>query len=314
VGIFLDQWLAMKHNLRANSLRTYRSSIDTLIKPYLGNIKLSRLEASQIEVWQASLLKREISKSAVTGARSLLWCACEKAVRMKLLKHNPVSGTDGIGRGKPKNKRHISFDEAQRLIQACEGERFGVLFQLAIRTGLRAEELLGLTWEDMELTGNRGALRVRRVVHHPAGGGWIWQEPKSENGKRRVLFPGEIVSKLIEHRRSQLEEKLKAGQFWQHNDLVFANRIGEPIRYCILRKHFKALLEKAGLPAEIGTHKLRHFHVTLGLASGVDIKTVSREVGHARASFTADHYGEVVDEMFESACDKREEMLRRKRR
>lgn len=314
VGAFLDQWLAMKHNLRSNSRRTYASTIETLIKPGLGNIKLSRLEASQIEVWQASLLRKDLSKSAVSGARSILWSACEKAVRIKLLKHNPVSGTDGVGRGTPKNKRHLSFDEAQCLIEACEGVRFGLLYQLAIRTGLRAEELLGLTWEDMELGGARGALRVRRVIHHPPGGGWVWQEPKSESGKRRVLFPGDLITKLIEHRRSQLEEKLKAGKSWQNNDLVFPNHLGSPIRYSILRKHFKALLQKAGLPAEIGTHKLRHFHVTLGLASGVDLKTVSREVGHSRASFTADHYGEVVEEMFESACDKREEMLRRRGR
>jgi integrase len=314
VGAFVDQWLAMKHNLRSNSLRTYRSTIDSHISPQLGSTKLGRLTAQQVDLWQADLLKQKLAKSTIASARNILYAVCEKAVRMKLLKHNPVDATDGVGRGTPKRARHISFEEAQRFIEACDGARFGVLFELAIRTGLRAEELIGLTWEDVELSGARGALRVRRVVHHPAGGGWIWQEPKSENGKRRVLFPAEIASKLIEHRRAQREEQLKAGPVWQHNDLVFANRVGDPIRYCILRKHFKRVLEKAGLPEEIGTHKLRHFHVTLGLASGVDLKTVSREVGHARPSFTADHYGEVVDEMFESACDKREELLRRKRR
>lgn len=314
VGTFADQWLAMKHNLRSNSLRTYRSTIDSYIKPILGGVKLHRLNASQIEEWQADLLKQEKAKSTVTGARNILYAMCEKAVRMKLLKHNPVLGTDGVGRGTPKKARHLSFDEAQPFIDACNGARLGLLFELAMRTGLRAEEMIGLTWDDMNLSGQRGSLRVRRVVHHPAGGGWCWQEPKSENGKRPVLFPADLASKLVEHRRAQLEEKLKAGPLWQNNDLVFANRMGDPIRYCILRIHFKRVLKKAGLPQEITTHKLRHFYVTLGLASGVDLKTVSREVGHARPSFTADHYGDVVDEMFESACDKREELLKRKRR
>lgn len=237
VGAFMDQWLAMKHNLRANSLRTYRSTIDNHIKPYLGNIKLHRLEAAQIEIWQSDLLKQGLAKSTLTDARGKLGSACDKAVRMKLLKHNPVAATDGVGRGKPKPSRHLSFEEAQRFIDACGDARFGLLYELAIRTGLRTEEMLGLTWDDLDMSGRCGWLRVRRVVHHPAGGGWCWQEPKSESGKRAVPFPSEIAPKLIEHRKKQLAEKLKAGALWQNNDLVFANRVGDPIRYCILRIH-----------------------------------------------------------------------------
>lgn len=312
VAAFMDQWLAMKHNLRSNSLRTYRGAIKDYIKPGLGRVRLRRLDAAQIEIWQAELLRQGFAKSTINGARNLLFAACEKAVRMEMIKRNPVAATDGVGQAKAKPARHLSITEAQRFIGACDRARFGLLFELTIRTGLRPEEVTALTWADLDLSGARGTLRVRRVVHHPEGGGWCWQEPKSEAGKRTVMFPASVASKLVDHRRKQLEEKLKAGPSWQHNDLVFANQIGNPIRYSILRKHFKRLLEIADLPQDIVTHKLRHFFVTSGLASGVDLKTVSREVGHSKPSFTADHYGDVVSEMFEGACDKREQLLKRK--
>lgn len=313
VAVFLDQWLAMKHSLRANSLRTYRGTIDSYIKPELGSIRLRQLDAVQIEAWQGRLLRKNFAKSTITGARSILFGALEKAVRMQLIKRNPVMATDSVGRRKASHGRHMSIDEARQFISACEGVRLGLLFELTIRTGLRAEEVTGLTWQDLDLSGARGSLRVRRVIHHPEGGGWCWQDPKSESGKRTVLFPSDLASRLSEHRRKQLEDKFKAGPSWRNNDLVFANHVGDPLRYCILQKHFKRLLTKAGLPQEITTHKLRHFFVTSGLAAGVDLKTVSREAGHAKPSFTADHYGDVVAEMFEGACDKREELLKRKR-
>ena len=151
---------------------------------------------------------------------------------------------------------------------------------------------------------------MSRVVHHLKGGGWCWQQPKTVNSERAIVFPAELAVKLVDHRKAQLEQKLKVGQYWQNNDLVFPTHLGSPVRYCVLYKHFKKILERAKLPAAVTPYSLRHAFVTFSLIAGVDAKTVSREAGHYKVAFTLDRYGTVLDEMHETASDKREGLLK----
>src|SRR5205823_1885194 len=97
---------------------------------------------------------------------------------------------------------------------------------------------------------------------------------------------------------------------WQSNDLVFCTSLGTPTRLCALQKEFKTILVRAGLPASVRIYDLRHSFVTFSLVAGVDAKTVSYEAGHASVAFTLDTYGNVLNEMRETASDKREELFR----
>ena len=308
VAQYLDQWLATKHTLRENSKNMYRQSIDSYIKPGLGHIRLTRLSASQIEQWQTELLNR-VSASTVATARTLLFGALKKAVRMNLIRSNPVEGTDGPGRGDP-NCYPLTVEEALRFVCACTDSRYGLLFELALATGIRPEESIGLCWADLELGGARGIVRVKRVIHHLRGGGWRWHEPKTKNSERAIVFPSELVAKVADHRKAQLEQKLKTGQHWKSNDLVFCTSMGEPVRYCVLQKEFKTIVERAKLPPSIRLYDLRHSFVTFSLLAGVSAKVVSREAGHASVAFTLDRYGSVLEEMHETASDKREGLLK----
>ncbi len=196
-----------------------------------------------------------------------------------------------------------------KLSDACGKSRHGLFFLFAMQTGLRPEEQIGLQWSNLEFA-DRGSVRVTKVIHHVRGGGWIWQEPKTKKSSRRVVFPGWLVSMLVDHRRKQLEQKLKAGRSWKDNDLVFPNRIGDPIRPGLLSRSFKALLIVAGLPCEVRQYDMRHLFVTASLIAGVDAKTVSSEAGHANVAFTLQQYGNVLSEMHVAASDKREELFK----
>lgn len=310
---YLDHWLTTKLNIRENTRYAYEQSLNNYVKPRLGRIKLSRLSPSDIEQWQKELLDSGLSQTTVQSARTVLFGALESAKLKNIVKLNAVELTAGPGRKKP-DLYAVSVEEALRFIPACEGVRFGLLFLLAIQTGLRPEELVGLQWADLDLSGARGVVHVRRVLHHLKGGGWRWHEPKTKSSARRIVFPADLVTKLLEHRRAQLEQKLKAGKFWQNNDLVFPTSYGAPVRQAALFIYFKKALECAGLPRGIRVYDLRHAFVTFSLVAGVDAKTVSAEAGHKDVAFTLTRYGHVLDEMHEKAADKREDLLRSRRK
>lgn len=312
VSEFIDRWLATKkQTVRENSFTMYQQSLNTYVKPAVGHIRLSRLTPSHVEAMQSDLLTR-VSATTVASARMLLSGAMKKALRLGLIRTNPVDSTDGPKKEKP-NRYPLTVDEALRVAEACEGVRSGLFFVLALNTGLRPEELIGLQWANVEL-GARGVVHVKRVIHHLAGGGWRWHEPKTSNGTRSVVFPAETAWKLAEHRKAQLEQKLKAGHYWRNNDLVFCNTLGEPFRLRRFHQDFKAVLKIAKLPQNIKLYDLRHFFVTSSLLAGVDAKTVSAEAGHAKVSFTLEHYGSVLEEMHETASDKRAELMKSRAR
>lgn len=314
VAAYMEHWIDTKPGLREISRRTYRQVFNNYIKPTLGNIKLSRLSALQIESWQAELLK-QFAPSTVGVARTILYGALQSALRKSIVRSNAVAATDGPSKkGMPKPQMYpVTVEQALQIDGLCGTEKYGLAFRLLLICGLRPEELIGLRWSDLELLGSRGKLQVRRVIQHVPGGGWKWEEPKTTSGERVVVFPGDLAKSLSEHRKAQLEAKLRAGACWQENDLVMCKPNGAPLRHSLLWTRFKKMLKAGGLPSAIKPYDMRHFFVTSSLAADVDAKTVSREAGHSQVSFTLQRYGHVLPEMHETACDKRERLLKRRK-
>ena len=131
---------------------------------------------------------------------------------------------------------------------------FLLVTMLAVTTGMRQGELLGLKWEDLDF--EAGTLQVRRTLSTQAGRGFSFSPPKTAKGRRSIKLPEVAKRSLKKHRKAQLEERMKLAGLWEDNGLVFATRLGTPVgRQELVMRSFKPLLIKAGLP-DIRFHDL----------------------------------------------------------
>jgi integrase len=185
------------------------------------------------------------------------------------------------------------------------------LYILAISTGLRQGELLGLRWSDVDFS--NGSLSVRQQVQRSVGGSgrrdWAFTPPKTKASRRAVTLPRIALNALYQHRRRQAEERLKAGPQWADLDLVFPNRLGRPIeKGNLLRRSFWPLLQRAGLP-QMPFHALRHTHASILLSRGLHPKIVQERLGHVNISTTHDIYSHVTPTMQQAAADQLDEVF-----
>jgi integrase len=205
----------------------------------------------------------------------------------------------------------LTLEQIQKLLAAVEGHRLEALFKLALATGMRRGEIMGLKWQDIDV--ERGKLQVRRVLSRiPSkmpGKGYEEAEPKTQKSRRAIIIASFALKSLKAHRVRQEEEKKKAGIYWQEHDYVFCTSLGthlNPTRDVL--DQLKVFLKKADLP-DIRFHDLRHSAATLLLSLGVHPKVVQEILGHSQISMTLDIYSHVMPSMHEDAMNKLNEAI-----
>ena len=176
---------------------------------------------------------------------------------------------------------------------------------MAIHTGLRQGELLGLKWDDLDL--DRGTLQVRRILS-AAKSVPTFTTPKNDKGRGVRLTP-QAVQALRDHRKRQIAEILKHAGHWRATDLVFTSTVGTALnRHNVFRRSFKPLLRSANLP-DIPFHALRHSFAKLMLSGREHPKVVQEMLGHSRINTTLDFYSHVLPDMQREAVDRLDVML-----
>ena len=302
LGDYLAYWLEnyAKHNVRPTTLRSYEQLIRVHLLPALGHVPLQNLQPSQLQAFYATKLKGGrgdgrpggLSPRTVRYLHALLREALDQAVKWDWVPRNVADAAEPPRAVRPQVQTWTA-QEARRFLAVAEGDTYSPVWLLALLTGLRRGEILGLRWKDVDL--ERASLHIHQNLVE-IGSQLRFQEPKTASSRRHVaLTPASVVA-LTEHQVVQAEKRSLLGPAWRDNDLVFTVGDGGPIAPRNLTRRFAQLVHKAGLP-RIRLHDLRHTHATALLKDGVHAKVVSDRLGHASIAITLDTYSHVLPDM-----------------
>jgi integrase len=306
LGDFLLEWLKMAETqVRPKTIEQYTQIVHQHILPALGKLKMKDLRPDHIQALYNQKLDQGASERTVVLIHAVLHRALRQALQLGI---TPRNAADAAIKPKLKRKEMKTLDEIQvrSLILAAKGTRFEALFQIAVTTGLRLGEILGLKWTDLDWTSRK--LQIQRQSQRLKGQGLVLSEPKTAKSRRTVMIGAATIQKMRDHQDIQHMERSFMGDRWIENNLIFPNAVGNQLDHANLLKAFKGFLEKAGLP-DLRFHDLRHTAATLMLQQDVHPKIVQERLGHSDISLTLNTYSHVLPSMQDSAADKMDDLL-----
>jgi integrase len=297
IGAYLHAWLANPHGLANKTAERYRQLARYQIIPHLGMVPLQQLRRAHIVDWHAKLLAgggvggQALSPRTVLHAHCLLHHALERALEGEIITRN-VAHAVRPPRVETREIQILKADQITAMLTALADHPLYSLVVVALSSGARRGELLGLQWGDIDFA--RGALKIERSLEQ-TGGTLQCKQPKSRHGVRTIALPTVAVEALKDHHRRTLERRLLLGQGKPAADtFVFTTFDGDPIRPDGLSRQWGDIVRSRKLPT-VSFHALRHSHASALIAAGVDPLSASRRLGHSSPSITLNVYSHVFN-------------------
>ena len=288
LGAFLDDWLAGKTpTVRPRTMVSYTQLVRHHIAPALGAIAVNKLRPEHIAKLYAAMLEKKCSPKTVRNAAALLHSALEQALRYRVISVNPASLVD-LPRHARAEMKTLNAEQARALIESSDAasDSLTALWALALGTGARQGELLGLMWSDLDA--RLGQIHIQRSLIYVKGGGDYLVEPKTRSSRRTIHLAPALVERLHASqgvggssppRRPVIQP--------QRPHLPAAD--GRPLSQNIVTKAWRAALLRAELPA-VRFHDARHSAATILLERGMSARMVADLLGHANVTTTLNLY------------------------
>lgn len=299
-------------DVKSSTAYLYGRNIDLYIIPHLGAVKLEAVTAPMVQRLYNDLLSPEnadvkpLSPKTVRNIHGVLHKALKQAVQVGYLRTNPADACKPPRA--PKKEMHpLNENQLSAFLKAIQGHPYEYLYKITLFTGLREGEVLGLTWDCIDL--EKGTLVVKQQVQkeRKKGGEYYIDSPK--NSKSRVLSLAPSVVQLFRLQKiRQNTMRVQAGDKWEENNLVFTRANGGYFSSRTAYNSFKRVVEAIGAPY-VRFHDMRHSYAVAAIKSGDDIKTVQENLGHATAAFTLDVYAHVTEQMKRDSAQRMEQFI-----
>lgn len=305
LGEWLDFWLQtyMISSLKQSTYASYQTYARVHFKPALGEVPLKSLSTRILQQFYNYKFEEEgLSPKSIRNMNLYLHKALSQALQEGLIDSNPASGVT-LPRARRPQVEILTRDDQAKLVRATYHHRYGVFVRLVLMTGLRMGELLGLRWEDIDFHSNM--LHIQRTLNRLqkrdlpdtfSGNRTeiVIQEPKTENSIRTIPLLPQLIKDLMTWRSLQEMDRAAAGEQYQDTGMIVTNPMGGYIEPRTFKKYYDQILEIARL-RHFTFHALRHTMASMLYFNGVDSVSISKRLGHAQVSTTANIYAHVME-------------------
>lgn len=308
LGEWLPHWLELyaRPSVRHSTYVSYEGYVRKHLVPALGAVQLDKLAPADLQRFYLRKLQEDnLAPKTISNLHACLHRALQQAVKEQMIPFNPCDAAD-LPRKETVEISVLTREQQAKLMRESYRHRYGVFIRLALSTGMRIGEIVGLRWDDIDFANRilfvRSTLNRLPTIDGESKTQIFVGTPKTKNGRRSIPLFDAIISDLQDWRKTQETDAQLAQSAYENTGYVVTNEFGKPIEPRTFRDHYVRILKAAELP-HFTFHALRHTFATRAIEQGMDVKALSKILGHASVGFTLDTYAHLLDD------HKRESMM-----
>lgn len=289
---FIEYWYetVAKTYLKPTSLELYDSIMRIHLKDEIGFLKLDKITPVVLQNFLSQKQQSNLSNGTIHNIKKVLNNSFKLAVKQGYIKMNPLSLVEIRNKTVSKEKRILSKNEIQLLLNEVKNTKYYIPYLIALHTGMRLGEILALFWEDIDFEENRIYINKTLIVQNKKQ--LKLSTPKTQSSNRNILITGQLRDELLKWKDIQSKILQNTNYSCSEKKFVCTDEKGQPMNPKCVSAYNSSLAKRLNLNFKI--HDFRHTHATILLESGVNAKIVQERLGHSNITTTLGTYGHVT--------------------